>query len=270
MTSSTFTKILIGIFILILGAIFYVLFLEGSNYNFLGSPSSTSTASVTAEHPSITMQTITDTDPINHLDITATYPQLSGLSNTVAETNINTDIEANVNSMISAFKTNETGNGPVSGPFVDATSTLEITASTTLPATIANVISVRLDQDAMSAGAAHPTSQATVLHYNLSTGVALTLDDLFVGDYLDTLASTTVPILTKSLGSYADQDMISSGASALATNYQNFIVEDNGFLIVFNQYQVAPYVVGEQDVLIPYVSLTTVINPSGPLAPFLH
>jgi hypothetical protein len=59
------------------------------------------------------------------------------------------------------------------------------------------------------------------------------------------------------------------GASAKLENYRNWLVKRQGLEITFDPYQVGPYVAGPQYVTIPYKALAKIINPAGPLAPFL-
>ena len=64
-------------------------------------------------------------------------------------------------------------------------------------------------------------------------------------------------------------EMIDEGAKAVPENYRNWLVKPEGLEITFDPYQVGPYVAGPQYVTIPYKALIRVINPAGPLAPFL-
>jgi hypothetical protein len=45
-------------------------------------------------------------------------------------------------------------------------------------------------------------------------------------------------------------------------------ITSNGLVIIFDEFQVAPYVPGPQTVTIPYSELKTLIDPKGPLAGF--
>ncbi len=60
---------------------------------------------------------------------------------------------------------------------------------------------------------------------------------------------------------FADSAWITEGSAPLESNYQNFIVEDEGVTFIFDAYQVAPYAAGKQFVTIPLSAFRTIANP---------
>ena len=66
-----------------------------------------------------------------------------------------------------------------------------------------------------------------------------------------------------------DDDWLQTGAGPVDDNFKNFNITDKGLTITFNSYQVGPYVIGQQEVLIPYEKITNIINLDGVLKPFL-
>ena len=66
-------------------------------------------------------------------------------------------------------------------------------------------------------------------------------------------------------GVVANNEIINSGTAPQADNFRVFFPSEAGFKILFNEYQVAPYVAGPQEIVIPYSALKGVINSSGPL-----
>jgi Protein of unknown function (DUF3298)/Deacetylase PdaC len=131
------------------------------------------------------------------------------------------------------------------------------------------LVSVGFTKDTFYAGAAHPNHETVVLNYDLKAGRALRLADLFRpgSPYLRVISDYCIKEL-KDDGGLPDY-MIDEGAKASPENYRNWLVKREGLEITFDPYQVGPYVAGPQYVTIPYKALTGVINPAGPLAPFL-
>jgi hypothetical protein len=127
------------------------------------------------------------------------------------------------------------------------------------------VLSVRLEAEFYTAGAAHPGHYSYTINYDVEAGKLLVLSDLFKpgADYLKTIADYCVQDLNKR----ATLAFV-EGAQPKAENYGRWNLQPDGLVIIFAEYQVAPYAAGQQVVLIPYSALREVINPQGPLAPF--
>lgn len=131
------------------------------------------------------------------------------------------------------------------------------------------LISVGFYEDTYYTGAAHPNHSTVVLNYDLKAGRTLRLADLFRpgSGYLKTISDYCIRELKGD--SDSDGGLIEEGASAKSENYRNWLVKRQGLEITFDPYQVGPYVAGPQYVTVPYKALAGVINPAGPLAPFL-
>lgn len=134
-----------------------------------------------------------------------------------------------------------------------------------------NLISIGFTEDTYYAGAAHPNHATVVLNYDLKAGRALRLADLFRpgSPYLKTISDYCLRELKGDSDLEGAADMIDEGASAKLENYRNWLVKRQGLEITFDPYQVGPYAAGPQYVTIPYKALAKIINPAGPLAPFL-
>jgi hypothetical protein len=131
------------------------------------------------------------------------------------------------------------------------------------------LVSVGFTKDTFYAGAAHPNHETVVLNYDLKAGRALRLADLFRpgSPYLRVISDYCLKELKG--GDDLPDEMIDEGAKAVPENYRNWLVKPEGLEITFDPYQVGPYVAGPQYVTIPYKALLRVVNPAGPLAPFL-
>lgn len=127
------------------------------------------------------------------------------------------------------------------------------------------ILSVRLTFQGQVAGK-HPYHYHRVLNYDLDKDQEIILSDLFEpdSDYLFIIAQYCKEMLSKRL---ANQSMIVSGTLAEEKNFSNWNLKTNGLLFTFDEYQVAPDVLGTQTVLVPFSVLKRVIAPNSVLAP---
>ena len=116
-------------------------------------------------------------------------------------------------------------------------------------------------------GGAHPGSYHWSLNYDFTTGQELSLGDLFVpgSAYLERIAEYCKERLVEQL----DFDIWEDGAAPTPENYQVWVMTSGGLLIIFDEYQVAPYAAGPQQVIVPYDILVDMIHPQGPIARFV-
>ena len=130
--------------------------------------------------------------------------------------------------------------------------------------------SLKFDFSGYADGAAHPCHYNITLNYDLEQGNKLSLAELFPKDsnYLEVMARYCIVELSKrDIGFYGG---FQQGAEPNSDNYRNWNIAPDGILITFNEYQVAPYAAGPQQVLVPYSELTSLINQEGPLAVILR
>lgn len=127
------------------------------------------------------------------------------------------------------------------------------------------LVSVRLSIEGMQAGRAHPYHLHQVLNFDLTQGKTLSLKNLFKNraNYLNVIAKYSSKSLNEKL---EDKWMINEGTAPLAKNYQTWNLEDDGILITFSEYQVAPYSYGVQEVQIPYAELKGLLATNSPIA----
>jgi len=115
-------------------------------------------------------------------------------------------------------------------------------------------------------------SNTTVVNYDVKNGKKLALGDLFnpKSNYLSVISTYCIKDLRdqakRDKESMLDEDMMKSGASPRADNYQACSITKKGLWITFDPYQVAAYAAGPQYVLVPYSALKDIIKPDGPLA----
>jgi hypothetical protein len=131
------------------------------------------------------------------------------------------------------------------------------------------ILSIVLDFSVYYAGAAHPGHFAMTVVWDAGRGRALTTRDVFRArsDWEEVLSREVIPILERDLGEMADPSWIEEGAGPLAENFSRWALVEEGLVLFFDPYQVAPYAAGPQAVTIPRAALADVAAPGGPLAP---
>lgn len=114
-------------------------------------------------------------------------------------------------------------------------------------------------------GGAHPYTELNPVNYNLKTGKNLKLKDVFKkdSDYLKKLSKNCIDELKKK--GVSDSEWIEKGAAPKEKNYDKFYFIEGALVIVFPQYQVAPYVAGPQEIKIKLSDLKEMLNPDIPL-----
>lgn len=191
------------------------------------------------------------TEETDEYSIDATYPVFSSESQEIQA--ISSDIESQVQSMVSAFKRDQVEFGSSNLPF-DAESTLDISYRTTYD--IRGYISIPMSVTEYMAGAAHPNNYLRTFVYDKKTGEEVELDDLFSSeDYLEQLSSLSREVLENE-GVVKENNMETSdwffeGTAPDEQNFQMFYLTPEHLVIVFNPYQIAPFAAGVIEAEIP-------------------
>jgi hypothetical protein len=266
MRTPSYKTIFVIFFAIFIAIVLYVQFYPEHQHSLI-TPTATSTV---AGHPlnsqiNISSVTLHQFDQKLGYDIQVSYPKINGLSDIGVQDTINHALYKIVSDDIDQFKAGINGTNFVPALSAPGQSTLSINYASSTPSTVENLVSFTFAQEYYSDGAAHPGHEVNSYTYDLTTGKLITLDDLFIDEYLQVLSSYASSTLAISLGNYADSDMIHQGTAPTADNFKNFIPENDGLHIKFDEYQVAPYVVGSPEIVVPYAVLKNYINPAGPL-----
>ncbi len=131
-----------------------------------------------------------------------------------------------------------------------------------------NFWSLKYDISGYTDGAAHPYHYTVTVNYELENGKDITLDELFQlnSNYLQLISDySKAQLATRDIGF----EGFEQGAEPTPENYDNWNVYDEGLVITFDEYQVAPYAAGPQTVVIPFGELAQLTNYQGPIAPYL-
>ena len=209
----------------------------------------------------VTPKTFSETNKPKLFEITAEYPELSGVSpaitakfNQTAKTLAMTEVEkfrkdflAQTAEDLKFFKESGLGN------------TVEISYNITYADN--EIISVWFG-NYFYTGGAHPNSYSFTLNFDLKNGKELKLADLFKpeSNYLKILSDYSIKKLKEHFGEDADSEWIESGAGAEEENYDSWNITRKGITVNFDSYQVAPYVAGPQEVTIPYQVLQGILR----------
>lgn len=203
--------------------------------------------------------------------ITASYPQIDFGPDALMGTrgvamDINTEIDTLLIRQVNAFRKTI---GDISAPCAANTSTFDMSYKTIYSDN--GYISFLFDSFANPDCAAHPMTYNISFNYSYLSKGLLTIDSLFLhdSDYLKYISDNCVKELkqkAKKNGYTNTSDMIESGASAKSENFRTFNINNESLIIIFNLYQVAPYVMGIQSVTIPLNGMKKMIDTAGPLA----
>lgn len=191
------------------------------------------------------------------------YPQIVGLGDSDVEKTINSQIKLQVDNYIAGFKKEvASASNTAVPPQLQANLTITFT-----PAQMDDeIVSFAWNVSDMQAGAAHPNNYTNVFNYSVSENKMITLSNLFKpnSNYLNVLETQATPPLKAKLEkeNYYFAEMFNPGVTPTAQNYQNFLLDKNNLVIIFDYYQVAPYVVGTTNINIPYSNIQNILNPN--------
>jgi len=187
----------------------------------------------------------------------AKYPQVDGMKDKQLQSAVNESIFKTVDKCINDFR-KDMSDWEVPYELTEVNSFMDI-----------NFENYVLNEDLFSfsfevytyyAGAAHPNSYTISQNWDMKKGKFLTFRELFRkdSDYLKKISAYCIGDLKlqAKMNDYEMiDDMLNDGAGPRDSNFVNFNFLTKGMLITFDRYQVAPYVLGTQYVIIPYKSI---------------
>lgn len=194
--------------------------------------------------------------------ITTQTPSLTG-SDDPRVINFNNEMSALVAKAVADFKQSPVDENPPPGSMG---SSYDVRYK--LLSAPGDIFSIKFDVEGYSAGAAHPYHFSQTVNYNLEQGADISLADLFLpnSDYLQAISTYCIAQLkSRDIGF---EGGITQGADPTPDNYRSWNITLDGLLITFDEYQVAAYAAGPQQVTIPFSELKPLIDPNGPLGKF--
>lgn len=250
-------KIITFLFLIIVaGFFFYIQYSPSHKQSLISQVASSTVPRTLNSQINITSKTINQSekpDPNISYDIKATYPQINGLKDVAVQNKINQNLKDLVDQDIAKFKSDYSPDA-ISTPYYKGPfqNTFSLDYSTSTPLNFGNIVSIVLSQELYSAPSAHPVHQVDSFTFDLTTGEILSLDDYFTGSYLQAFSDYASSSLPAILGDYTDAEMIKEGTAPTADNFKVFLPKNDGLHIIFNEYQVAPYVVGQPEIVVPW------------------
>ncbi len=103
-------------------------------------------------------------------------------------------------------------------------------------------------------GGAHGNSYTLIFNYSLLTGAPIHEEDIFVDDYFEPLHHLLVEALiyqTENADTERALRKLGFSVEDIVPN-DNFYVTEDGFVFVFNPYDIAPYAMGRIDIFLSY------------------
>ncbi|MDX1438920.1 MAG: DUF3298 domain-containing protein [Rubricoccaceae bacterium] len=211
----------------------------------------------------------TENEPESRLVIDITYPQLNPSARpelSAVFDIINADIVGRINARADTFLVWARDAALTTPRDIAVESSLE--GGFSEPFTNDRLLSVQQHFYSYVLGAAHPNTTVETFNYDLSTGEAVHLEDLFESGtaYLDALSSLAHAGLIEEATSrgFAPADLWSEGYAPTPENFAHFTLHEDSLALHFPPYAVAPYVAGEFEIRIPYTNLTSVLRSGGP------
>ncbi len=214
-------------------------------------------------------QTKQQQDETMHYKIEVSYPQIKGENLSASAKQFNRVIDSMVNEEMNHFKKLVTMDMPhmKTLPQDIQRNSLKVDYDLDVVKPKNNtIVSVRLSTEGMQAGRAHPYHNNRVVNFDLTSGKILTLNDLFKknSQFLKLLAAYSNKSLNEKLKK--DNWMVEQGTKADPKNFKNWNLQADSLLITFDEYQVAPYVYGKQEVEVPYSALVKILADKTPIS----
>lgn len=122
-----------------------------------------------------------------------------------------------------------------------------------------NVVSVRLPVDLYHTGAAHPFHYEMTLVVDRRAGRVLELEDLFLPEtpWLETLSRLSTAELSERL----EDSFFPEGTEARPENFDCWLLAEHTLTLLFDPYEVGPWVAGPQEVEISLADLQSLLAP---------
>ncbi len=121
-----------------------------------------------------------------------------------------------------------------------------------------NIICINIGESFYGFGGAHAQTVNNSYNFDIRTGDIITLDDILVQNYAETLNKIGESIFIETNGSEGWQ--FEQGSFELN---RDFAITPGGLLFSYDQYEIGPYAAGFPEVFIPYKDINNLIKPNG-------
>ncbi len=234
------------------------------------------TSPATDEAPAVTAD-IAETDPIQLTSadiseetttytIKAFYPAMNGGKEAVRN-GFNNGVKAVMETLAATFKQATVAGG------VSSSSKSFFTGAYDIKEHNDDLLSALLSVEQYIANAAHPSHPIAAYNYNLKTGQAITLSDLFVpgAKYLEALSNyCQKELIARNVKEkFSNKAAIQAGTAPKEEMFNVWNITADGLLITFPEYQVAPYVAGARTTVVPWNELKGIIDTKSAVSGYL-
>lgn len=220
------------------------------------SPTATSEPTTIPLSQQVTLVSVltTETSQDPPFTINSQTPKLTG-SNDPRVLAFNQRLEELVTKEVDSFRQDfqeNTTQMPGNGSFLEVTYVLV--------SQITDIWSIKFDFSFYYDGAAHPGLYSITVTYDLDQGRELALGDIFLPNsgYLEAISFFCISELNTRNPDFAD--FVAAGAAPTPDNYRNWNIAEDGLMITFDEYQVAPYAAGPQTIVVPWSGLLDIVN----------
>ena len=109
-------------------------------------------------------------------------------------------------------------------------------------------------------GGAHPNSYRSIYNLDLRSGALLQIEDIVLDEKAFRIAAEQQFRIAQGL----DDGISFQEAGFFMEEFKastQFALTENGLLLYYNTYEIAPYAAGPTEILIPYEQLAGILNP---------
>ena len=202
-----------------------------------------------------TSKNFVEKNKLKRYEISAEYPELSGVSAAIAA-KFNQLSKTAATASVADFRKNMLAQTKEDLKSMASGMSNSLDSSYTVEWANDSVLSIQFLISEFTGGA-HPNYYTSTLNFDLKSGKEIKLADLFQPNsgYLKAISDYSIADLKPRIGEMSDDEWIATGAGADAENYKSWNLTKKGLMITFDPYQVAAYAAGMQTVIIPYSKL---------------
>ncbi len=208
--------------------------------------------------PILTEKVVQEENPDPYYVLEVYYPNLEGVPRAVI---FNQQIEGYIHQNIDAFSSDLE---QLEGDWRKVESFYSVQYEVTFQSS--EWVSILFTTSFYVAGAAHPGQDVHSENYDIALGKFFELSELFIpgSNYLEVISDYCIEDLNNQ-GVFIWEE----GASPEPENFRTWNVKDEGILISFPPYQVAPGAAGLLSVMVPFEHLQEIALPGGMLSAWL-
>jgi len=124
------------------------------------------------------------------------------------------------------------------------------------------VVSLKYTIERYSHHAAHRGTETRVQNFAVTPFMPITIEEMLIpGEGLERLSSIIRSYLAEKNPYFKEDDLVLRGTAPIADNFMLFNIGEYALNFIFEEYQIACYAMGRQDVWINFYSLQSVIKP---------